>query len=182
MSVWVRVDQIWSICTICWNWRSMYPYPEFVQIACSGSAYNNLQYVKYSGVALPGLSYWWNFWFVLCRGFTKFARVDYVKWKEENRLVHDGVTAKVINAWLRLLCGSMSFGVVSRSIDFTFSKVSLLILFWQMDYSGTGAIIVLVAHISCLLLWQLLGSKGRLSNRQPGKLFSMLQLQHGSNS
>jgi hypothetical protein len=30
-----------------------------------------------------------------CRGFTKFARVDYVKWKEENRLVNDGVTAKV---------------------------------------------------------------------------------------
>jgi hypothetical protein len=29
------------------------------------------------------------------RGFTKFARVDYVKWKEENRLVHDGVNAKV---------------------------------------------------------------------------------------
>jgi large subunit ribosomal protein L10e len=29
------------------------------------------------------------------RGFTKFARVDYVKWKEENRLVNDGVTAKV---------------------------------------------------------------------------------------
>lgn len=31
----------------------------------------------------------------LYRGFTKFARVDYVKWKEENRLVNDGVTAKV---------------------------------------------------------------------------------------
>jgi hypothetical protein len=31
----------------------------------------------------------------MCRGFTKFARVDYVKWKEENRLVNDGVTAKV---------------------------------------------------------------------------------------
>jgi hypothetical protein len=29
------------------------------------------------------------------RGFTKFARVDYVKLKEENRLVNDGVTAKV---------------------------------------------------------------------------------------
>jgi hypothetical protein len=31
----------------------------------------------------------------MCRGFTKFARVDYVKWKEENRLVNDGVTARV---------------------------------------------------------------------------------------
>jgi large subunit ribosomal protein L10e len=29
-------------------------------------------------------------------GFTKFARVDYVKWKEENRLVNDGVTAKLL--------------------------------------------------------------------------------------
>ena len=34
--------------------------------------------------------------FIFCyRGFTKFARVDYVKWKEENRLVNDGVNAKV---------------------------------------------------------------------------------------
>eukprot|EP00271_Cylindrocystis_brebissonii_P011785 TRINITY_DN29732_c0_g1_i1.p1 TRINITY_DN29732_c0_g1~~TRINITY_DN29732_c0_g1_i1.p1 ORF type:complete len:255 (-),score=61.99 TRINITY_DN29732_c0_g1_i1:248-970(-) len=29
-------------------------------------------------------------------GFTKFARVDYVKWKEESRLLHDGVTAKLL--------------------------------------------------------------------------------------
>ena len=29
------------------------------------------------------------------RGFTKYSRVDYAKWKGENRLVHDGVNAKV---------------------------------------------------------------------------------------
>ena len=31
----------------------------------------------------------------VCRGFTKFARTDYAKWKEENRIVSDGVNAKV---------------------------------------------------------------------------------------
>jgi large subunit ribosomal protein L10e len=31
-------------------------------------------------------------------GFTKFVRVDYVKWKEENRLVNDGVTAKLLGS------------------------------------------------------------------------------------
>jgi large subunit ribosomal protein L10e len=35
-------------------------------------------------------------------GFTKFARVDYVKWKEENRLVHDGVNAKLLGCHGRL--------------------------------------------------------------------------------
>lgn len=29
-------------------------------------------------------------------GFTKFARQDYLKWKEENRIVNDGVNAKVL--------------------------------------------------------------------------------------
>lgn len=29
------------------------------------------------------------------RGFTKFSRTDYLKWKEENRIVNDGVNAKV---------------------------------------------------------------------------------------
>ncbi|KAG0608232.1 hypothetical protein M758_8G089900 [Ceratodon purpureus] len=29
-------------------------------------------------------------------GFTKFARSDYLKWKEENRIVNDGVNAKVL--------------------------------------------------------------------------------------
>eukprot|EP00850_Spirogloea_muscicola_P005023 SM000022S07237 [mRNA] locus=s22:777954:779421:+ [translate_table: standard] len=30
-------------------------------------------------------------------GFTKFSRVDYVKWKEEKRLLNDGVHAKLLN-------------------------------------------------------------------------------------
>lgn len=29
------------------------------------------------------------------RGFTKFNRTDYLRWKEENRIVPDGVNAKV---------------------------------------------------------------------------------------
>lgn len=66
------------------------------QAVCT--VFNNL--VKCTGDALLGLSYGWKCGFVLCRGFTKFARVDYVKWKEENRLVHDGVTAKVINTFI----------------------------------------------------------------------------------
>jgi hypothetical protein len=32
---------------------------------------------------------------VFYRGFTKILRTDYVKWKEENRLQHDGVNAVV---------------------------------------------------------------------------------------
>ncbi|RWV95152.1 hypothetical protein GW17_00042250 [Ensete ventricosum] len=28
-------------------------------------------------------------------GFTKFSRADYLKWKSENRIVSDGVNAKV---------------------------------------------------------------------------------------
>lgn len=31
----------------------------------------------------------------MCRGFTKFARDDYLQWKKEGRLVNDGVNAKV---------------------------------------------------------------------------------------
>ena len=30
-----------------------------------------------------------------CRGFTSFAREDYVQWKKEGRLMNDGVNAKV---------------------------------------------------------------------------------------
>merc|ERR1712007_297079 len=29
-------------------------------------------------------------------GFTKFSRTDYLKWKEENRIVNDGVNAKLL--------------------------------------------------------------------------------------
>lgn len=29
------------------------------------------------------------------RGFTKFSRTDYVRWKSENRILPDGVNAKV---------------------------------------------------------------------------------------
>lgn len=32
----------------------------------------------------------------LLRGFTKFSRSDYLKFKSENRIVPDGVNAKVI--------------------------------------------------------------------------------------
>ncbi len=38
----------------------------------------------------------------LCRGFTKYARDDYVKWKKEGRLTHDGVNAKLIHNHGRL--------------------------------------------------------------------------------
>lgn len=31
-----------------------------------------------------------------CRGFTKFSRTDYVQWKSENRIMSDGVNAKVL--------------------------------------------------------------------------------------
>lgn len=32
----------------------------------------------------------------LCnRGFTKFSRADYLKWKSDNKIVPDGVNAKV---------------------------------------------------------------------------------------
>lgn len=42
------------------------------------------------------------------RGFTKFSRTDYVKWKQENRIIPDGVNAKVRRIgcfllWLYLL-------------------------------------------------------------------------------
>lgn len=30
------------------------------------------------------------------RGFTKVSRTDYLKWKEENRIVPDGVNAKLL--------------------------------------------------------------------------------------
>lgn len=30
------------------------------------------------------------------RGFTKFNRTDYVKWKAENRIMSDGVNAKLL--------------------------------------------------------------------------------------
>jgi len=30
-------------------------------------------------------------------GFTKFTREDYVAWKQEGRLVHDGVNAKLLD-------------------------------------------------------------------------------------
>ena len=32
---------------------------------------------------------------LLCRGFTRFSRDDYIQWKKEGRLVNDGVNAKV---------------------------------------------------------------------------------------
>lgn len=31
------------------------------------------------------------------RGFTKFSRNDYVKWKSENRILPDGVNGKVLS-------------------------------------------------------------------------------------
>lgn len=31
-----------------------------------------------------------------CRGFTKFSRTDYLQWKSENRIMNDGVNAKVL--------------------------------------------------------------------------------------
>lgn len=30
-----------------------------------------------------------------CRGFTKYSRSDYLRWKAENRILSDGVNAKV---------------------------------------------------------------------------------------
>lgn len=38
---------------------------------------------------------WIRWYYCQNRGFTKFARQDYLKWKEENRIVNDGVNAKV---------------------------------------------------------------------------------------
>lgn len=31
-----------------------------------------------------------------CRGFTSYARSDYVQWKKEGRLLNDGVNAKLL--------------------------------------------------------------------------------------
>ncbi|KAG6485834.1 hypothetical protein ZIOFF_054399 [Zingiber officinale] len=39
-------------------------------------------------------------------GFTKFSRNDYVKWKSENRIVSDGVNAKV--CWLLMQCNKLT--------------------------------------------------------------------------
>ena len=39
---------------------------------------------------------------ILCRGFTKYARDDYVQWKKEGRLTHDGVNAKLVHNHGRL--------------------------------------------------------------------------------
>ena len=36
------------------------------------------------------------------RGFTKYAREDYKQWKQEGRLTHDGVNAKLIHNHGRL--------------------------------------------------------------------------------
>ena len=33
---------------------------------------------------------------VIVRGFTKYSRADYLRWKSENRIVPDGVNAKVV--------------------------------------------------------------------------------------
>ena len=41
------------------------------------------------GELSPGMS------MLLCRGFTRFSRDDYIQWKKEGRLVNDGVNAKV---------------------------------------------------------------------------------------
>ena len=34
------------------------------------------------------------------RGFTKFSRADYLRWKSENRIVPDGVNAKVTSNFI----------------------------------------------------------------------------------
>ena len=44
---------------------------------------------------------------IIIRGFTKYSRADYLKWKSENRIMPDGVNAKVVI--LKILWNIISF-------------------------------------------------------------------------
>lgn len=59
----------------------------------------------YSSLHVPALASFHRglkrLFFSYFRGFTKFSRTDYVKWKAENRILPDGVNAKV--CYLKLL-------------------------------------------------------------------------------
>ena len=80
---------------------------------------------------------------MILRGFTKFNRNDYLKLKAENKIMSDGVNAKV----------SLCLKSVLASI---------------YPVSNTG-LRVIKLMIMCFM--QLLGCHGPLANRQPGRAF-----------
>ena len=54
------------------------------------------------------------------RGFTKFSRTDYVKWKQENRILPDGVNAKVCCCYLCLIWSCLCLCCYSLIVLLTF--------------------------------------------------------------